>query len=71
MRFLALGPLQLGGLQTWEPELGAEIARLSEKGVCTSSFSFDTYESLFRSLGIKIISKPFFMLYNSKCQEAV
>ena len=73
MRFLALGPVQLGGLEAWEPELGAEMECLSGKGVCTRAFSFDTYKSLFRSLGIKIISKCFFsfMLYNSKCQEAV
>ena len=62
-RFLALGPVQLGGLEAWEPELGAEIACLSGKGVCTGAFSFDTYESLFRSLGIKIISKCFFLFF--------
>ena len=53
-RFLALGPVQLGDLEAWEPELGAEMAHLSGKGVCTGAFSFDTYESLFRSLGITL-----------------
>ena len=32
-RFLALGPVRLGGLEACEPELGAEMARLSGKGV--------------------------------------
>ena len=58
--FLALGPVRLGGLHAWEPGLGAEMARLFGKGVCTGGFSFDMGESLFRSLGVEIISKFFF-----------
>ena len=61
--FLALGPVRLGCLDAWEPGLGAEMARLFGKGVCTGAFSFDTWESLFRSLGVEIISNVFFLLY--------
>ena len=38
------------------------MVRLFGKGVCTGAFSFDTWESLFRSLGVEIISKCFFFL---------
>ena len=58
--FLALGPVRLGGLDAWEPGLGAEMAWLFGKEVCTWAFSFDTWESLFRRLGDEIISKCFF-----------
>ena len=61
--FLALGPVWMGGLDAWEPGLGAEMARLFGKGVCTGAFSFDTWESLFRSLGVEIISNCFFFFY--------
>ena len=60
--FLALGPVRLGGLDVCEPGLGAEMALLFRKGVCIEAFSFDTWESLFRSLGDEIISKCFFLL---------
>ena len=36
--FLALGTVQLGGLNAWEPGLGAEIARLFGKVVCMVPF---------------------------------
>ena len=62
-RFMALGPVRLGGLDAWEPGLGAEMARLSGKGICTGAFSFDTCEHLFQSLGTEIIKKCFFLLY--------
>ena len=43
--FLALGPVWLGGLDAWEPGLGAEMTRLFGKGACTvrkaGAFSFD------------------------------
>ena len=58
--FLALGPVRLGSHDAWEPGLGAEMACLFGKGVCIGAFSFDTWESLFRSLGVEIISKCFF-----------
>ena len=60
--FVALGRVWMDGLDAWEPGLGAEMARLFGKGVCTGAFSFDTWESLFRSLGVEIISKCFFLL---------
>ena len=45
--FLALGPVRSGGLGAWQPGLGAEMACLFRKEVCTGVFSFDTWESLF------------------------
>ena len=60
--FLALGSVRLGSLDAWEPGLGAEMARLFGKEVCTGAFCFDAWESLFQSLGVEIISKCFFLL---------
>ena len=52
--FLALGPVRSGGLDAWEPKLGAEMVCLFGTGVCTvrrtGAFSFGTWESLFQSL---------------------
>ena len=65
--FLALGPVRLGGLDAWELGLGAQMARLLGKGVCTVrrtvAFSFNTWESLFQSLEVGIISEYFFLFY--------
>ena len=38
--FLALGPVQSAGLDAWKPGLGAEMARLFGKGVCTVRRTF-------------------------------
>ena len=61
--FLALRSVRMGGRDAWEPGLGAEMACLFGKGVCTGAFSFDTWESFFRSLGVEIISKCVFFFY--------
>ena len=67
LEFLALGPVQLSGLDVWEPGLGAEMVHLFGTGVCTvrrtGTFSFDYMGKPFSKFSGLNHVKMFFLFY--------